>query len=182
MSRKNGPHNGFADRMQPSQSIGQNTMGTPTTMTERLALIQELLLENREAQEKGNSILVELRIEVAALQRSHDGQVGQIADMRAEIRQVSDRLRTAEMQIQPMADLRQRNNELESRLRVLEGDGREQRVVTGAIGGGARDIMRLIAAAIIGAVAAGFAGTKMKAVTTAITAVILSVRSGWPLG
>lgn len=139
-------------------------------MTERLALIHELLQETREAQVKGNAMLTELRVEVAALQRAHDGQGQSIADLRAEMRQLSDRLRDSEMQMQRLpqaiADIAKleeridgyhstadrRHTSLEGRVRSLENDGREHKVVTGAFVGGIRDLWRYAAAAIVGAV------------------------------
>lgn len=142
-------------------------------MTERLALIQDLLQETRDAQVKGNAMLTELRVDVAGLQRSHDGQGQRIADLSAEVRQLSDRLRDSEMQMQRLpqaiADIAKleeridgyhstadrRHTSLEGRVRVLENDGSAQRVVTGAFVGGVRDLWRYVAAALVGGVITG---------------------------
>lgn len=148
--------------MPRNRSFSQRAMGTPETMPERLALITELLQDTREAQEKGNSMLSDLRVEVAALQRAHDGQGQHIADMRADLRQMSDRLRDAELQMQriPHAEAslgraHGRLDEHERRIRSLEGDGREAKVVNGAFTGALRDVWRyVIGAAVSGIIAA----------------------------
>lgn len=135
-------------RVKPS---GRRPMEKSATMPERLALITELLQDTRDAQEKGNSMLADLRVEVASVQRSQAGQAEHISDMRAELRQVSDRLRSAELQLQPMTELQRKQAELEVRVRTLEGEGRETRVVRGAAVAGVRTIWQYIAAALVGA-------------------------------
>lgn len=111
-------------------------------MPERLALITELLQDTREAQEKGNSMLGDLRVDMAALQRSHEGQGQSIADLRADIRSMMARQQAAELQLQRLphheaqiAAFDRRLEGHEARLRNLEGEGRETRVITGAAKG-----------------------------------------------
>ncbi|HEY1035531.1 MAG TPA: hypothetical protein VGE09_11180 [Pseudoxanthomonas sp.] len=113
-------------------------------MTDRLEFIQELLQETRDEQRKGNTILAELRIQVAVLQRTQNGIEQTIAAVRAEM----DRRH---------ADHDRRHADLESRVRVLEGDGRETKVVAKAVTGGVRDIWRYTAAAAVGAIMAAIA-------------------------
>lgn len=121
---------------------GRRPVENTATMPERLTLITELLQDAREAQEKGNSMLADLRVDVAAMQRAQTGQAEHIADLRAEQRQMSDRLRTVELQLQPVADLQRQHRDLEARIRTLEGDGREAKLVNRAVTGGARDVWR----------------------------------------
>ena len=137
--------------MTRNRNRRRGPMGKPVSMSDRFALIQELLQDTREAQERGNAILSNLRVDVAALQRSHDGQGQVIADMRAELRQLSDRQRESELRIQRMPKVEDLNN-LEGRVRVLEGDGRETRVMARAVGGGLRDVWRYALAAIGGVI------------------------------
>jgi len=127
-------------------------------MPERLELIEDLLHSAIEGQAKGNAMLADLRVEIAALQRSHDGQGQNIADMRAEMRQMGDRLRDVELRIQPLASLEARHSALESRVRTLEGDGREAAVVNRAVTGGARDVWRYVVGAIVATAAWAIAG------------------------
>lgn len=141
--------------MPNNRSFSHGAVRNPETMPERLALITELLQDTREAQDKGNSMLADLRVEVAALQRSHDGQGQHIADMRADLRQMSDRLRDAELQMQriPHAEAslgraHGRLDEHERRLRALEGDGRENKVVSRSIMGWGADLRRYVVGAL----------------------------------
>lgn len=148
--------------MPRNRPFGRMAMEKPATMSERLALIMRLLEETRDSQDKGNSMLADLRVEVAAMQRAHEGQAQNIADMRAELRQVSDRLRDAEMQMQrqPLIEagldrVERRQNNIEERVRILEGDGREAKVVSGAFTGAMRDVWRyVVGAAVSGIIAA----------------------------
>lgn len=124
---------------------------------QQLGFLHGLLQETRDGQIKGNAILADLRVEVAALQRSQEGQASHIADMRAEVRQVGDRLRTAEMEMQRLPateaalnKLESRQLDIEGRVRVLEGDGRETKIITRAVTGSARDVWRYLIGAVIG--------------------------------
>lgn len=138
--------------MRRAKPNGRRPMEKPATMPERLALITELLQDTRDAQDKGNAMLADLRVDLAAVQRSQVGQAEHIADMRAELRQVSDRLRAAELQLQPMTELQRKQAELEIRVRGLEGQSRETRMVTGAAVGAVRSVWQYVAAAVVGAV------------------------------
>lgn len=146
------------------RSFGRRAMEKPATMSERLAMFLKLLEETREGQEKGNAMLADLRVEVAAMQRAHEGQTQNIADMRAEMRQVSDRLRDAELQMQklPMTEagldrLERRQTDIEGRVRILEGDGREAKVVSGAFTTAVRDVWRYVVGAAVGGIIAAVA-------------------------
>lgn len=126
-------------------------------MPERLALITELLQDTREAQEKGNAMLGDLRVDMAALQRSHEGQGQSIADLRADVRSMMARQQATELQMQRLphheaqiAAFDRRLEGHESRLRALEGDGRETRVITGAAKGLAGQVSRYVVGAICG--------------------------------
>lgn len=139
------------------RSNGRRAMEKPATMSERLQLIMTLLQETREGQDKGNAMLADLRVEVAAMQRAHEGQAQNIADMRAELRQVGDRQRDMELQMHrlPVTEaaverVERRQTDLEGRVRVLEGDGREVKVVSGAFTTAVRDVWRYVVGAAVG--------------------------------
>jgi len=126
-------------------------------MPERLALITELLQDTREAQEKGNAMLGDLRVDMAALQRSHEGQGQSIADIRADIRSMMARQQAVELQLQRLphheAQITAVDRRLEgheARLRALEGEGRETRVITSAAKAGLRDATRYVIGVIGG--------------------------------
>lgn len=123
-------------------------------MNEALALIQRLLEDNRKAQETGNAILHDLRVDVAALTRSHEAQGQTLADMRAQIRNMDDRLREVEQRVHPLSTLEQRHAALEGRVRQLEGDERETKVVRGAFMGFVSGFWRAAAGPIVAALIA----------------------------
>lgn len=126
-------------------------------MPERLALITELLQETREAQDKGNAMLGDLRVDMAALQRSHEGQGQSIADLRADVRSMMARQQATELQMQrlphyeaQLVAFERRVDGQELRIRALEGDGRETRVITGAAKGLVSQTARYLVGAIGG--------------------------------
>lgn len=141
-------------------------------MTDQLELIHGLLQDQREAQHRANAMLGDLRVDVAAMQRLQESQSVNLAEIRADIRQIYDRLRDAEMKMQQIpaveAELarqaermagieranQRRQDDLERRMRALEGDGREHKVVAGALATGARTIWHYIAGAVVAAVIA----------------------------
>lgn len=126
-------------------------------MPERLALITSLLEDTREAQEKGNAMLGDLRVDLAALQRSHEGQGQSIADIRADLRSMMARQQAVELQLQrlphyeaQLAAFERRVDGQELRIRALEGDGRETRVITGAAKAWVGQVSRYVVGAIGG--------------------------------
>lgn len=129
--------------------------GSPRMPDQQLQLIQDLLQEQRDAQHRANTMLADLRIDVASMQRLQEGQSSQLAEIRVDIRQIYERLREAEMQTQRIPAVEQLYRELERRLRALEQDGREHKVVAGAMATGAKAIWHYLAAALVAALIAG---------------------------
>jgi hypothetical protein len=132
-------------------------------------LLREFLQDQREGQAKTNAMLGDLRIDVAALGRASDAQGLALAEVRGEVREIGNRLRDAEIQLARVGQLAEaqarfderlaglhravekKTGDLETRVRVLEGDGREHKVVSGAMTRGLGDIWRYVAAALVGA-------------------------------
>lgn len=138
-------------------------------MPERIDAIVRMLEEQRDGQAKANELLAQVRVAVAGMTRSFEAQQEGIFELRRQQGETSERLRSVELALatlpmheKDLARLFGRHSDLELRVRTLEGDGRETKVVHGAVKIGARDIFKHIVSVIAGAVTAAviFAATK----------------------
>lgn len=127
-------------------------------MPERITAILSLLEEGREAQAKANEILAEVRVDVAGMKRMLDAQQAGMADLRKEQAEQGERLRAVELALaqyahaeRDLGKLFAHVDKLDTRVRVLEGNEREAKVVTGATAWGFREVMKLLLATVIGA-------------------------------
>jgi outer membrane murein-binding lipoprotein Lpp len=134
-------------------------------MPDRIPAMMTLLEDLRRGQAAGNELLNDVRVSVAGLERSHEGQAQQLARIEATVDQLSDRVRFVEInharipqlerelaQVDERVKIGQetanrRHTDLDTRVRALEGDGRETKVVTGS----AREIFWRIFSAAAGA-------------------------------
>lgn len=130
--------------------------GEMSKVPERIDMILQLLQQQREDQGKMNTVLGDLRVDVASVKKAVDGQQDGIAGIRADQVQIFDRLRIVEHQAQHVPRLQGELDDLDERVRLLEQDGAGHRVVTGAVTGSARELLRwslgLAACAITGIV------------------------------
>jgi hypothetical protein len=124
-----------------------------------LELLQGLLREQRDNALKANTLLAEVRVGVAGIERSQ-------GELRRDFRELSDRTRGIELELARLPAIEReqgvlgervtglaksherRHTDLETRVRKLEGDGR----VSGVVNGGLGLVARYVIATLIGVI------------------------------
>lgn len=134
-------------------------------MPDRIPAMMTLLEDLRRGQVAGNELLNDVRVSVASLERSYEGQGQQLARVEAAVDSLNLRLRDVEMnhariphaerdiaQLEERVNIHQkhadrRHSEMDTRVRKLERDGAGTEVVTS----GAREVFWRIFSAGAGA-------------------------------
>lgn len=134
------------------------------SMPDGIGTILQLLEEGRDAQAKANEILGEVRVDVAGVKRALKAQQEGMVELRRQQIENSDRLRSLELQLarlphteREVGRLHAKQDKLEERVGALEKTGVRTEVVTGAVTGSAKEMLKHVVSGVAGAAAAVFA-------------------------
>lgn len=123
-------------------------------MADNVDLILQLLQEQRDEQKRASDMLGDVRVAVASVQRTVEGQQAGIAAMRADQAQIFDRLRAVETRAERIAHIDETVTAMDARVRVLEQHDAGNKVVHGGLLGFTRETLKAVLQVMVGVIVA----------------------------